>query len=136
MTLTGRFNFRRSFGGKIVLQVEEEVRSLWPSARRKAFKKRWRDANLMDLAAPELRALIDLRYKPQYMAQYEHAGPDQAQPQPVAEVDESAIYEGVSLPRARTPLLGAERRIRAVNDLPPDTSVEVNRTDTRISRAQ
>ncbi len=130
MALTGRFNFRRSLGGKIVLQVEEEVRSFWPGARRKALKKRWRDANLMDLAAPELRALIDLRYKPQYMAQYEHLGPE---PQPV---DESGRYDGVGLPRAGTPLLRAERRIRAVNDIQPDTSVEVNRSDTRVGRAQ
>ncbi|HEY8565308.1 MAG TPA: hypothetical protein VIL65_07395 [Beijerinckiaceae bacterium] len=30
-------------------------------------KRVWRDATLMDLAAPEMRALIDLRYKPHYM---------------------------------------------------------------------
>ena len=74
MALTGRFTFRRSFGGRIVLQVEEEKRSFW--SRSKPFKKRWRDATLMDLAAPELRALIDLRYKPHFMAQHEYLAPD------------------------------------------------------------
>ena len=64
MALTGRFTFRRSFWGRIVLQVEEEKRSFW--GRSKPFRKSWRDATLMDLAAPELRALIDLRYKPQF----------------------------------------------------------------------
>ena len=31
-------------------------------------KKRWRDATLMDLAAPELRSLIDMRFKPHLWA--------------------------------------------------------------------
>jgi hypothetical protein len=74
MALTGRFTFRRSFWGRIVLQVEEEKRSFW--ARSKPFKKSWRDATLMDLAAPELRALIDLRYKPQFMTQHEYLAPE------------------------------------------------------------
>jgi hypothetical protein len=74
MALTGRFTFRRSFWGRIVLQVEEEKRSFW--GRSKPFKKSWRDATLMDLAAPELRALIDLRYKPQFMTQHEYLAPD------------------------------------------------------------
>jgi hypothetical protein len=76
MALTGRFTFRRSFWGKIVLQVEEGTRTLWPFSQRTPFKKRWRNATLMDLAAPELRALIDLRYKPQFMAQYDYLASD------------------------------------------------------------
>jgi hypothetical protein len=64
MPLTGRFNLRRTMGGKIVLQVEEEVRRLWPLSRKQLTKKRWRDATVMDLAQPELRSLMDLRYKP------------------------------------------------------------------------
>src|SRR3712207_8684562 len=55
-----------------VLQVEEETKSLWPFSQRTPFRKRWRNATLMDLAAPELRALIDLRYKPQFMRSEEH----------------------------------------------------------------
>jgi hypothetical protein len=64
MPLTGKFTFRRSFWGRIVLQVEEEVRSAWPFSRKSPTRRRFRDANLMDLAAPELRTLIDLRQKP------------------------------------------------------------------------
>ncbi|WP_193557290.1 hypothetical protein [Microvirga pakistanensis] len=63
MPLTGRFNLRRTIGGKIVLQVEEEVRRLWPFSRNQLTKRRWRDATIMDLAQPELRPLMDLRYK-------------------------------------------------------------------------
>jgi len=62
MGLTGKFKFRKKLWGKIVLQVEEEVKPFWSKAR--ALKKRWRDATLMDLAAPEMRFLIDMRFKP------------------------------------------------------------------------
>ncbi|QFU16883.1 hypothetical protein [Microvirga thermotolerans] len=64
MPLTGRFNLRRTMSGKIVLQVEAEVRRLWPFSRKQPTKRRWRDATLMDLAQPELRPLMDLRHKP------------------------------------------------------------------------
>jgi hypothetical protein len=64
MSLTGRFNFRRTWTGKIVLQVEDERRSMFG----KGFRKRWRDASVLDLASPALRRLIDLRLKPQYVA--------------------------------------------------------------------
>src|SRR4051794_33367235 len=67
VALTGRFNFRKTLTGKVVLQLEEDVKAWWPS--RKRTKRRWRDANLMDLARPELRPLIDLRAKPNYQAQ-------------------------------------------------------------------
>jgi hypothetical protein len=33
MSLTGRFNFRKSLGGKIILQVEEETRPFWSFPR-------------------------------------------------------------------------------------------------------
>ena len=29
MALTGKFQFRKTFWGKVVLQVEEEVKPLW-----------------------------------------------------------------------------------------------------------
>lgn len=64
MPLTGRFTFRRTFWGKIVLQVEEDVRSLWCFWRKDARRLRWRDATLMDLAQVELRPLMDLRHRP------------------------------------------------------------------------
>lgn len=64
MPLTGKFTFRRSFWGRIVLQIEEEVKTSWPFSRKTPTRRRFRDATLMDLAAPELRTLIDLRHKP------------------------------------------------------------------------
>ena len=60
MALTGRFNFRRSWFGKLVLEVEEEVKPFFASDK-KPLKHRWRRATLIDLAQPEMRALIDLR---------------------------------------------------------------------------
>jgi hypothetical protein len=67
MSLTGRFNFRRSWFGKLVLEVEEEVKPFFASDK-KPVKHRWRRATLIDLAQPEMRALIDLRFQPQFMA--------------------------------------------------------------------
>ena len=66
MALTGKFSLRKSLTGKIILQVEEEVKSFWRRPKPGPLKRRWRDATLMDLAAPELRPLIDMRFKPQY----------------------------------------------------------------------
>ena len=68
MALTGRFKFRKTLWGKIVLQLEEEVKPLWSGSKPKALKRRWRDAKLMDLADPALRALIDMRFKPHLWA--------------------------------------------------------------------
>jgi len=66
MGLTGKYQFRKSLWGKIVLRVEEEVKPLWSKSG--ALKQRWRDATLMDLAAPEMRPLIDMRFKPHLWA--------------------------------------------------------------------
>ena len=60
MALTGKFGFRKTVWGKAVLQVEDEVRPVWPSN----LTRRWRDATPLDLAAPELRSLITLRFWP------------------------------------------------------------------------
>ena len=62
MALTGKFRFRKSLWGRIVLQLEEEVKPFW--SKPGALKRRWRDATLMDLAAPEMRFLIDMGLKP------------------------------------------------------------------------
>jgi hypothetical protein len=67
MALTGRFNFRRSWFGKLVLEVEEETKPFFASEK-KPVKHRWRRASLIDLAQPEMRALIDLRFQRQFMA--------------------------------------------------------------------
>ncbi len=70
MALTGRFNLRKTWTGRIVLQVEEEVAGFWSRMIGKAkLHRRWRDANVLDLAAPELRSLVDLRFRPRYMPQ-------------------------------------------------------------------
>ncbi len=70
MGLTGRFDFRRKWTGKIVLRVEEEVPAFWSRSGEHKVKRRWRNATLMDLAATEMRALMDLRMRPQYMAHH------------------------------------------------------------------
>jgi hypothetical protein len=62
MSLTGRFNFHKTWRGRLLLEVEEEVQPRWGGE-----KRRWRRATLEDLAEPEMRALIDLRFKPQFM---------------------------------------------------------------------
>jgi len=59
MGVTGQFEFRKTLWGKLVLRVEEEVKPFWQSKP----KRRWRDATPMDLAAPELRHLIDIGRK-------------------------------------------------------------------------
>ncbi len=70
MALTGRFNLRKSFSGRIILQVEEEVRSAWGIfSKQPKFRRRWRDATSMDLPATELRALMDLRNRPRSFSQ-------------------------------------------------------------------
>ena len=64
MPLTGKFDFRKTVWGKIVLRVEEEVKPFWSRSKPDARKRRWRNATLMDLAAPEMRTLIDMRFRP------------------------------------------------------------------------
>jgi hypothetical protein len=86
MALTGKFTFRKSLRGKIILQLEEEVKPMWRRASPAPPKRRWRDATLMDLAAPELRALIDLRFKPQFRFQ----GSPLAEPAPLQRDKEGA----------------------------------------------
>jgi hypothetical protein len=61
--LTGRVNFRRTFWGRIVLQVEEESTSRWSLFRTGPVRHRFRDANVLDLTKVELRPLLDLRNK-------------------------------------------------------------------------
>ena len=58
MALTGRFWFKRTWRGKLVLLVEDERRRWF--GRRGATKLRWRDARLLDLAEPELQVLVNL----------------------------------------------------------------------------
>ncbi len=77
MALTGRFNLRKTFTGRIVLQVEEEVQGFWSRMTGKTkLHRRWRDASVLDLAAPELRSLVDLRFRPRYMPQVQEPTQD------------------------------------------------------------
>jgi hypothetical protein len=63
MALTGRFDFRRTMTGHLRLWVEYDANSLWDFLRRKkTYCRRWRNANIMDLTAPELRHLLDMRF--------------------------------------------------------------------------
>ena len=66
MALTGRFWFRKTWSGKLVLLVEDR-RPRWFGPKG-AFKLRWRDAKLLDLAEPPLRTLMTLErtYRTEY----------------------------------------------------------------------
>jgi hypothetical protein len=56
--LTGRFWFRKTWSGKLVLLVEEE-KPRWFS-RTGLTKLHWRDARLLDLAEAPMRTLMTL----------------------------------------------------------------------------
>jgi hypothetical protein len=134
MALTGRFTFRRTLTGKIVLQLEEEVKAFWPMSRTSPYRKRWRNATLMDLAAPELRPLMDMRYRPNFMAQYEYLRPDapapQAAPAPAQakETLQPNSLDGIPVDKAKILNPGARER----SDL-PDVSVEVQSYNGRLT---
>ena len=56
--LTGRFWFRKSWTGKLVLLVEEE-RPRW-FGRHGETRRRWRDAKFLDFAEAPMRTLLTL----------------------------------------------------------------------------
>jgi hypothetical protein len=68
MALTGRFDFRRTLSGKLVLFLEEDVAVSFSRLRKRSTRRRWRRAKVMDLAMPEMRQLMDLRLRPNYQA--------------------------------------------------------------------
>jgi hypothetical protein len=77
MALTGRFNFRKTLTGRLRLQVEYEGASLWGFLTgNKTACRRWRNATVLDLAAPELRTLIDQRFHPQFIPESQRSAPD------------------------------------------------------------
>jgi len=88
MSLTGRFNFRKTLTGKFILQVEEDRKSVFRIFGKRQSHRRWRDATTLDLAAPELRTLIDLRQKPHFVSQT-YVAP-QGSPAPAAAVPNEA----------------------------------------------
>lgn len=128
MPLTGRFTFHRSWTGKVVLQVEEEVKSVWPMSRSKPYRRRWRKAKLMDLAAPELRALMDLRHKPQFVAQYQHLSETAAHPAQAPQAAAPTAYDGIPVPigqllAAKAPRAEPNRDVTVeVQSFPPGVS--------------
>ncbi len=77
MALTGQFNFRKTLTGRLRLQVEYEGASLWSFLTgKKTACRRWRDATVLDLAAPELRTLIDQRFHPPFIPESQRSTPD------------------------------------------------------------
>jgi hypothetical protein len=68
MALTGRFDFRKTLSGGLVLLLEEDVAMFFSRLRKRSTRRRWRRARVMDLAAIEMRQLMDLRVKPNYQA--------------------------------------------------------------------
>ena|SRR5215204_7713049 len=68
MALTGRFDFRKTLSGRLVLLLEEDVAVFFFRLRKRSTRRRWRRARVMDLAAIEMRQLMDLRVKPNYQA--------------------------------------------------------------------
>src|SRR5829696_5254800 len=68
MALTGRFDFRKTLSGRLVLLLEEDVAVFFSRLRKRSTRRRWRRARVMDLAAIEMRQLMDLRVKPNYQA--------------------------------------------------------------------
>jgi hypothetical protein len=128
MPLTGKFTFRRSLTGKIILQIEEEVPRWRPFSRQPGTRKRWRDAKQLDLAAPELRALIDLRYKPYLIAQ------------PFLRPAQAVSATGTD-PEAPAPIEATQRGrgglLRPVPDSPSETPRDVTvQLDARGDRLQ
>ncbi len=97
MALTGTIDFRKSWFGGLILQVEEEVK---PRFSRKV-QRRWRRATLMDLAQPELRILIDMRSHPHFI-------PRTSRPAP------TTLASGHTLPGAFLPGQPMQETVRAV----------------------
>jgi hypothetical protein len=63
MALTGRFDFRRTMTGQLRLWLEYDANGFWDFlTRKKTYCRRWCKANIMNLAAPELRHLMDMRF--------------------------------------------------------------------------
>ncbi|WP_336490595.1 hypothetical protein [Methylobacterium nigriterrae] len=57
MALTGRFWFKKTWSGKLILLVEEKKPRRF---KRDAFTLRWREAKLLDLAEAPMQPLMDL----------------------------------------------------------------------------
>ena len=96
MPLTGRFDFRKTFSGKLVL-ILEDVRALSP-LRKGSTRRRWRKATVMDLAATELRPMMDHRSKPNYHVPLRQVAAETSAFEQAAEAESPRL-----LPRWRQP---------------------------------
>jgi hypothetical protein len=125
MAITGRFNFRRSWFGKLVLVVEEEVKPFFASEK-KPVKHRWRRATLIDLAQPEMRALIDLRPQRQFLSRTS-ARPAEMPPASMSRPNE---LPSTPTPPQRNPVLATERDAY----LPGMATITPTKVTTKASR--
>ena len=75
---------RKTLFGKLVLLVEEDAATSFSRLRRRSTKRRRRRATALDLAAPEMRPLIDLRSKPSFQAPHRSDRPSPIEPVPTA----------------------------------------------------
>lgn len=62
MPLTGRFRFRRSLTGSVILQLEHETGALWPLSMAGRRRHTWRDARIVDLLQPQMHGLLELEH--------------------------------------------------------------------------
>lgn len=62
MPLTGRFRFRRSLTGSVILQLEHETGALWPLSMAGKRRHTWRDARIVDLLQPQMHGLLELEH--------------------------------------------------------------------------
>ena len=79
MGLTGKFKFRKTLWGKIVLQIEEEVKPFWSHSKPNSLKPRWRDATSRSSFALEATS-------PQHGRDEAHAAIEAGAPVPNGEV--------------------------------------------------
>jgi hypothetical protein len=70
MPLTGRYRFRKSLMGKLVLQFEHDEPPFWLFSMNGGRRRRWRDAQLDDLVLSEVRGLLEFE---DYVAQVPEA---------------------------------------------------------------
>ena len=62
MALTGRFRFRRSLMGSVILQLEHDKWAPWPLSIGGKRRRCWRDASIVDLLAPQIHGLVGLEH--------------------------------------------------------------------------
>jgi hypothetical protein len=105
MGLTGNFRFRRGLRGKAVLQVEEEFNPFW--SRSGEPMQRWRDATVLDLADPSMRAMLDMGRKHMSRSWFPRGGPMRGNPSSTAEAGAKPLPEETISSASRGPSVRA-----------------------------